>query len=529
MRRRFLLGLVLGVLFGVGWWAGRGSAGSDVYAGLDQFLEVLTKVERNYVEPVDAGTLVDGAVRGMLRSLDPYSQYLDAAGVEGLRSVIEGAFGGIGVVVGIRDQYPTVIAPIEGSPAWSAGLRAGDVIVRIGERSTLGFSVEETAELLRGPEGTRVTFTIARDGVDAPRDVTLERREIELEAVPYAFVLDGGVGYLRLAQFSNKTAGEVRVAVDRLRQDGATRLVLDLRANPGGLLEQAVDVVEQFVPRGRRVVSVEGRARAANQAWLAESEAPELQWPMVVLIDGCSASASEIVAGALQDLDRALVIGRTSFGKGSVQSVFPLKGNRAALKLTTARYHTPSGRSIHAPHAQDSLLADEGLDDEDAVDAPPTDEVPRPEYRTAGGRRVYGGGGITPDVVVAADSLPAVAARAALEGVDVAFANRWIDAHPNLRPGEALGDDAWTALVARLRERHPDLDAASIQASRPWLERSVRIEMARRLGGEAAAARIALAADPVLAKALEVLGRARAPKDVFAAASTAAPRRPSAR
>ena len=523
VRKRVVLGLVLGALFTVGWVAGRSGASADLYGNLDLFVEVLHKIDANYVDPVDAEKLVDGALKGMLKGLDPYSQYLDEKGFANLKTTTQGTFGGIGVVVSVRENFPTVVSPIEGSPAWLAGMRSGDQIVKVDGRSAAGLSIDEAATRLRGPEGTQVTLTVRREGEEDERDVTLERKIIVTHSVPYSFVAREGVGYLRVSSFSENSGPEVRAALARLRADGARSVVLDLRGNPGGLLEQAVDVAEQFLPKGTLVVQTRGRMRGQDQRYYTAETGAERHWPLVMLVDRGSASASEIVAGVLQDLDRALVIGRTTFGKGSVQSVFPLRGSGAALKLTTALYYTPSGRSIHrTPHDSLAGAEEDEFGDEPAAAAP--DTAPAPRFRTAGGRTVFGGGGITPDVVVAADSLPPLALAVERRGLPFRFANRWVNAHPDVPPGSSLPAGVWEEFTVFLKDEKVKLEPKQLEREREVLARSLRRELARRTAGDAAAARVALEGDPLFAKALEVLGRAKQPSDVFAAAGLEAPR-----
>ncbi len=342
IRRRILLVALLAILFAIGWWAGRGRATTSLYSNLDLFVEVIHKVEENYVDPVEPKRLIDGALKGMLKGLDPYSQYLDHKAYDALQDVTQGKFSGIGVVVGVRDNYPTVISPIEGSPAWEAGLRSGDAIVRVEGRSTQGFTIEDVAGLLRGPEGSPVRLSVRREGEGDERDFTLTRREIATPSVPYAFMEDDQVGYVRVASFSEKTGAELRAALTRLRAAGARRLVLDMRRNPGGLLDQAVDVAEQFLPHGALIVSTRGRVRAQENKFFSSEPHPETRWPMVVLVDEGSASAAEIVAGALQDLDRAAA--------RRLSSSPPRSTTRPRVDRSTARAATPwSGRMTTIP------------------------------------------------------------------------------------------------------------------------------------------------------------------------------------
>ncbi len=519
IRRNLTLAGLLVALFGVGWWVGRSSATApaDLYANVDSFVEVLQKVEQAYVDPIEPKTLVDGAIKGMLHDLDPYSQYLDESSWDNLKAATHGRFGGIGIEVSVRDNYPTVISPIEGSPAWTLGLRPGDMIVKIDGKSSAGLTVDEVATCLRGEAGTKVTFTIHRDGEPDDQDYTVERQVIVTKSVPYAFMAEDHTAYVRLANFSENSGAEVRAAIERLRLQGASRLMLDLRANPGGLLDQAVDVAEQLIKPNTLVVFTRGRSKGQDNRYYSSERRPQLDWPVAVLVDQGSASASEIVAGALQDLDRALVVGQNTFGKGSVQNVFPLRGRNSALKLTTAKYYTPSGRSIHK--LQNPLLADAEEEDDNANDgATPSsaahDSTARRGYQTASGRTVYGGGGIVPDVVVVPDSLPPLSRRIEDRSLTFRFANRWVNLHPGGKltaPTEAQ----WKEFLAFLTTEKVKASSTELEKERPLLERSLHRELARRLGGDSAAAQVALAGDPVYEQALDILTRARTAREVF--------------
>ncbi len=518
-RSHVLIAVFMIGLFLLGWRVGRGSS-RDLYANLDVFVEVLKRVQDHYVDPVEPAAMIEGAVEGMLKDLDPYSQFLNDQNFGQLQDQTRGSFSGIGIVVGIRDGYPTVISPIEGSPAWDAGLHSGDIIVAINGASSAGITVEDAAKQLRGQDGTSVQVTVRREGNDGQQDYSLTRREIVTKSVPYAFVVGKDLGYVRLAAFSETSGEEVRAALDDLRRQGARRFVLDMRLNPGGLLSEAVGVAEQFVPKGNLVVSTRGRAKNQNQRYYASASHADVRSPLVVLVDDGSASAAEIVAGALQDLDRALVVGRTTFGKGSVQSVFPLRGTQSALKLTTALYYTPAGRSIHrAVHLEDAELADsdggEGREPEASADT----AVARPVHHTAAGRVVYGGGGITPDVVVLSDTLPPLAQRIEQRGLAFRFANRWVNTHPGAKvPAEVTGA-LWTEYVAFVRSQEVVAPDSALAAERTILARAVRREIARRTSGNGEGMRIALEGDPVFQRAAAILGRAGRASDVFASAT----------
>jgi len=524
IRRRIVLGSMLVVLFGIGWVAGRGSArAGDLYQNLDLFVEILHRVQENYVDPVEPEKLITGAMKGMLRDLDPYSQFLDAGSYQNLQATTHGSFGGIGVEVSIRDDFPTVISPIEGGPAWTLGIRSGDVITRIEGKSASGLTIDEVAQRLRGPQGSHVQIGVRREGEEGEVEYSIERREIVTKSVRHAFVVEGRVGYVRLANFSETSGGEVRAALERLKAQGADRLVLDLRSNPGGLLDQAVDVAEQFVKQGTKLVATRGRARGQDNLYFASEVHPRLDWPMVVLVDGASASASEIVAGALQDLDRALVVGQTTFGKGSVQSVFPLRERTVALKLTTARYYTPSGRSIHKASAEPSQLLANLTDDEGEGPEPPAPtaakaDTGRPAFRTPSGRTVYGGGGIHPDIEMPRDTLPPLTNRVEGRGLAFRFANRWVNTHRTWRSTDLLTPELWKDFGEFLTAEKVPFTESALVEERPLLSRALRRELARRLGGDAAATRVALEGDPEFERALQVLSRARTAREVFAAA-----------
>ncbi|MFN8586940.1 MAG: S41 family peptidase [Candidatus Eisenbacteria bacterium] len=531
IRRRILLGTLLAALFVVGWTAGRVRASGDLYRSLDLFVEVLHAVQTNYVDPVEPGPLIEGGMRGMLKELDPYSQYLDPREYDEMQSRLAGQFDGVGLLVDTHEGYPIVVAPIEGSPAWEQGVMPGDILLRIDGKIAYGLGIPEVSKRLRGAAGTKVTVSIVREGDSEERDVTITRRRIETPAVPHAFLVAPGVGYLRLANFTEKAGSEVAAALDTLRAAGARKLVLDLRGNPGGLVNQAVAVAQQFVPEGSLIVYTKGRAASVGKKFTAGKARTETAWPMVVLVDGGSASASEIVTGALQDLDRALVLGSTSFGKGSVQDVYPLRNRGGALKLTTGLYYTASGRSLQKPR-KGMPTFDDAAEDEDAPEdaaAPESVATEKPqEFRTGMGRVVFGGGGITPDLEVKPDSLAPVVRLLESRRALLRFVSSWSTGHPD---ATGTSEEEWTEFRRFALAETSAVAAGELDPQRGALTGLLQREHARRLGS-AAAARVVLDRDPVVRRALVVLHDARVARDVFAksrpmsaASPSSAPRR----
>ena len=340
----FAAGIVVGPL--VGAWAQEGGGRAETYRLLNLFGDVFERVRAEYVEPVSDRDLVENAINGMLTGLDPHSSYLNPRGFRDMQVQTRGEFGGLGIEVSQEGGYIKVISPIDETPAARAGVRPGDLIMQINGTSTQGLTLQEAVEQMRGERGTAIRITIRREGAERPIDMSITREVIRPQVV--RFRMEGSdIGYIRLSSFNEQTDAALRRAVTSLRQTGGQALrgiVLDLRTNPGGLLDQAVQVTDDFLEQGE-IVSTRARRNEDAQRWNARAGDISGGLPIVVLINSGSASASEIVAGALQDHRRAVVLGTRSFGKGSVQTVMPL-GPNGAIRLTTARYYTPSGRSI---------------------------------------------------------------------------------------------------------------------------------------------------------------------------------------
>lgn len=349
-RRRFwflsplvVVAMVGGVLIGKG--LERTGHATETYEELKVFSEVLSQIQKNYVEESKVKDLVQGAIRGMLSTLDPHSAYMTPEMYKEMQVETKGEFGGVGIQIGVKDNRLTVIAPIEGTPAFKAGIKAGDFITKVNNETTKDLTLMDAVSKMRGPKGTKVNLTIQRDGVSDPMNYELIRDTIKIESVK-GKLIDKSIAYIRLTQFQESTGRDLAKALKQLHEQKATATVLDLRNNPGGLLTAAVEVSEQFVTPGKLIVYIKGRDGRKDE-YVAKSKEPVDESPMIILVNEGSASASEIVAGALQDWGRAVVVGTTSFGKGSVQTILPLQDG-SGLRLTTAKYYTPKGRTIQS-------------------------------------------------------------------------------------------------------------------------------------------------------------------------------------
>ncbi len=318
---------------------------SETYEKLKIFSEVLYLIQTNYVEEVDIQELVYGGIHGMLKALDPHSSFMPPEVYSEMQVETRGNFGGLGIQIAIKDDQLTVIAPIDDTPAYRVGIKSGDKIIKIEDQSTKDILLMEAVKLLRGPKGSQVTISIMRNGFDKPKEFTITRDIIELKSVSSKMLVDH-IGYVRLRQFQEDSANEMEYALRDLEDNDIEALILDLRSNPGGLLNAAVEVADKFLNKGKLIVYTEGRKKNQDMRFVAHQDFTHPNYPMAVLVNHGSASASEIVAGALQAHSRSVIIGTQTYGKGSVQSVIPLSDN-SGLRLTTAAYFTPDGRSIH--------------------------------------------------------------------------------------------------------------------------------------------------------------------------------------
>jgi carboxyl-terminal processing protease len=513
------------------------SSSREVMESLELFGRVYEKLTRNYVDELDAQELVEKAIEGMLKDLDPHTQLLTEEVYDDLMVSTQGEFGGLGIQITIRDDYPTVITPIDDTPAFRLGIQGGDQIVEIEGESTFEWTTSQTVNALRGPKGTKVNIGIQRAGNEKIMPFTIERDIIKVESVPYAFMADEeqGIGYIRIANFSRTTAEELDRKIEALEAEGMGSLILDLRFNPGGLLQAAKEVSELFLEKGDLIVYTRGRLAQQNMSYFATSSSGK-KWqdhPLVVMINGSSASASEILAGAIQDHDIGLVVGKNSFGKGSVQTVFELTP-KEALKLTTARYYTPSGRSIHrdrsrdgAPLDEEELLADADVDEEDVEPVDP--ELPREVFKTEMGREVLGGGGIMPDIQIEPTLLSDFEIALERDATYFQFANLYLVDHPEMpidfHVSDEMLDEFWE--LAGTREDLPayfgdvelEMSRELFDENRDSIAQGIRREVVRRLYGSMAAYRVSLERDGQVWRAVDLLRENSTPEKLFRAAA----------
>ncbi len=486
---------------------GEAAVDESVYEKVELYQNVIDKVSSRYVSDVDPADLIIRSLEGMVGSLDPYSQFLDPDDYNDLKVDTRGRFGGIGIEIGIRNNMLTVISPIEGTPAYALGLRGGDRIIKIEGESTTGWNTLDAVKVIRGPKGTQVTITVGREGVEEPFDVTITRDIIKVKSVPYFFMVTPTTGYVRLSTFSEKSGEEVRRAVEELKAQGMEGLILDLRYNPGGLLNQAVAVSEIFMEKGEMIVYTNGRIEGQDREYRASRDGITGKIPMVTLINKYSASASEIVAGALQDHDRSLILGEPSFGKGSVQTLFDL-GRDYALRLTTAYYYTPSGRSIHKAEESEVSAIE--------VNAPVEGNgSEHNSYFTDSGREVSGGGGINPDIVVESPDLSEAAHKMLVKPVFFNFVVSFKSRNPDLSKDFEVTSELRREFYDYLMEEGVELSEDEYSSEAEFVTMRLEYEINRAYWGEGIAKKKGFGKDVEAEKALETIERGKTLAGLF--------------
>ena len=529
------IGLVVGSTLAGGMLGKRALAGGGrLNEQLHLYTAMLNTVETEYVEDVPSDRLVSGSIRELLRTLDPHSNFFEQRDYQTMQERQKGQYYGLGITVQSVDGNITVVSPFEGTPAHRLGIRAGDVISKIEGEDARGMSIDDAVKRLRGPKGTPVKITIVRQGYDEPLEFTVIRDAIPLHSVPYSFMVSPTIGYIRLTDFNETTAcrpgegdceRELEKALRELKHDGAKSYILDIRDNPGGLLDQAFAVSNLFLKKGQLVVFTRGRSRRDESNYITEQDSPWSNVPLVVVTSRHSASASEIVAGALQDHDRALIVGETTFGKGLVQTIMPLRNVRGyALALTTARYYTPSGRSIQREYAGAAL--EEYYSPKDRK---PCDQGVGEPKLTDAGRKVYGGDGITPDYCVESETATKFVSYLIGRQAFTGFARRF-EGEETRGKADIAGtgtrshaasdkvrfvtkdfkaDDAVLGeFKGYLDQRKLRYTQAELDENKPTVVHLIEDEVLKQAIGEGQAKRRSITWDPQIKKALELMPRA---------------------
>src|SRR5215469_15320637 len=479
------------------------AADADVRDNLKQFSEVYDLVEQNYAEPVNADKAIyNGAIPGMLHVLDPHSNFLDPKAYSLLREEQSGKYYGVGMQIAPRNNKIIVVAPFVGTPAYKVGLRPGDAIIAVDGKPTDNMSVSDVADLLKGPKGTNVHISILREGNDKPLEFNVVRDEIPRNSVDLKFLIKPGIGYMHITAFNETTEQEVE---DALNQFGDLKgLILDLRGNPGGLLNEGVGVADKFLKKGQVIVSHHGRA-SVEKVYKAQHGNGGKDYPLVVLVNRGTASAAEIVAGAIQDHDRGLIVGETTFGKGLVQTVYPL-GENTGLALTTAKYYTPSGRLIQRDYSNLSLYDYYYNREKEENNA--NHEV----KLTDSGRTVYGGGGITPDVKLAPFKSNKFQDTLLQHYAFFNFAKRYVIAH-KVTPSFEVDDAVMQEFRKFLEEEKVPFTEGELVENHDWVRSNIKSELFVDAYGQEEGLKVRAESDPDVMKALELLPQARALAD----------------
>jgi carboxyl-terminal processing protease len=509
----FVVVLVLLVSAGLGGVYGpsvgaAASSADDYQTAVKQFTRVLDVVQSNYADPVDVDKEVyQGAIPGMLRVLDPHSNFFDARQFALLREDQRGRYYGVGMIVAPRENHTVVMAPYVGAPAYNAGLRPGDVIIKVDEKATDGLTTTEVADMLKGQKGTIVKIVVTREGYSEPLTFTVTRGEIPRHSVDIAFLIKPNIGYIRLSAFNETTDHEIAESLKELNASNLDGLVLDMRGNPGGLLNEAVAVGDMFLEKNQLIVSHHGRASQDHRYYAVRGN-QGITVPLVILVNNNSASATEIVSGAVQDHDRGLIVGETTFGKGLVQTVQALSEN-TGLALTTARYYTPSGRLIQRDYKSISLYQ---YHYERKVPDHPTEIK-----LTDSGRQVTGGGGITPDIIVSEPKLNKFQqelfrfdvfypAEAGVGG----FTRAFLGERPTITHDFSVDDNVMHEFRNYLSKHNVRYAGADLAENQDWVKRKIKQEVFMSTFGMQDGFKVLLEADPQVQKAVDSVPQARA-------------------
>jgi len=510
----FLVLLVLGIVAGMK--IQNAISDDKVSDQVKKFADVLGITSRYYVDNIDTQKLTEAAIRGMLDELDPHSTYISIEQLKRVNEDFQGSFDGIGVEFDVLNDTLTVVSPISGGPSEKLGILAGDKIVKIDGQSCIKIAREDVPKKLRGPKGTKVIVTVSRYGKGDLIDFEITRDKIPLYSVDASFMMNTDVGYLRMSRFAATTYDEFMQAMNKLRGQGMKMLMLDLRGNPGGYLEQAFKITSEFVPRGKKIVFTKSRTKEFEEVYNSTGGS-FTDLPLVVLVNEGSASASEILAGAIQDLDRGLIVGETTFGKGLVQRQFDLFDG-SAFRVTTARYYTPSGRLIQKPYEggkyKHSMRLDT-LEGENINHDKDTKDTTRPEYKTLKGRTVFGGGGITPDYFVKMDTLTTYTVQLRRLNLFYEYVENYLSANRKsiennyknyleFRDRFTVDESMLNNLKDLARKKKVEFDAVAFNRDIDFIKISIKSQIARDIWGNEGNYAVFVSNDDQVQKALSL-------------------------
>ena len=499
-------------------------SGDTIFEQMKKFEHVLSLAEKFYVEDIDKPKLVEAAINGMLNTLDPHSVYIPAADIPKINEEFHGSFEGIGVEYDVVNDTLIVIAPVPGGPSEALGILSGDKILKINDTSSVGIKRDDVPKKLRGPKGTHVKVSIHRPYEKNLIDFDIVRDKIPIYSIHVYYMVNKDVGYLAVNRFSQTTHGEFVDALTKLREQGMKKLVIDLRDNPGGYLEQAYKMVDELLPKGKKIVYTLGRKPEFNEEYNSSGAGKFTDIPLIVLVNHGSASASEIVSGAMQDWDRGLIIGETTFGKGLVQRQFDLP-DQSALRLTIARYYTPSGRLIQRPYGKDrAAYRDEAFEKNETegenVEHNVEADSARPIFKTAAGRKVFGGGGITPDYIVKPERYSDYSVKLFSKGVMTEYTNHYFDgASKELREkygkdvkkfedGYSVSDQMLQDILALAKAKAVEFNKEQYEKDLRKIRANVKATVGRNLFGNEGRYRVLLREDNQFQKAMNLFPEA---------------------
>ncbi len=467
VKRALIGGVFIFTLFGLVAFDTVGDRYFQIAKNLDIFATLFKEVNAFYVDEINPNELMKTGINAMLNSLDPYTDYIPEDDIESYRTMTTGQYGGIGALVGKRNGFNTIIMPYEGYPAHKAGLQIGDKILKIDEIEITGMDTEQISQLLKGQSKTTINLTVGRYGVEEPFVLELKREKITINNVPYFGMINEDIGFIKLTDFTTNAGKEVKDAVVKLKEDGAKKIIFDLRGNPGGLLDEAVNVSNVFVPKGAEIVSTKGKVTSWNKTYTAPSEPVDTKIPLVVLTNSGSASASEIVSGVMQDYDRGVLVGRKTYGKGLVQATRPLSYN-SQLKITTAKYYIPSGRCIQA--------IDYSHRNPDGSIGRIPDSL-KVAFKTRSGRTVYDGGGVDPDISVEERHYASITIALITGNFVFDYATKYRFENPEIKDAKnfSFSDDEYEDFINWLSEKDMNY-VTKVEKNIEILEKAVKDE-----------------------------------------------------